>query len=814
MKRLPTSDILLQEVRYALRSIRNAPLVSLIVIGTLSSGIGLATTFFGLLNTAYYHPLPYRKADRLVTVARYYVLKQPVDELRKMTTALSGLTAYEPTQANVSADGAGVSVSALLVDSAFFRVLGESPIVGRVPTAAEIMAREPVIVINERLWASAFGRRPDIIGKPIMVEGRLRRVVGVMPAWFTFPQRTQVWYPFDQDPGPEDRWLNVTGELAPGRKFADLQRDLVLLGARLHAIDSSRYHVGRTGGMLASPDMVSRGKDTPVYRLLAILVICGALAVLLIGCTNIASLMMARAARRRGQMVIRASLGASQWQLIRQQLIESVILASIAGVAGTLLSIWGTQLVLGLLPPISRELMPGWVTFGIDARVLAFAVVASLAAVLVFGLWPAREGIRFDLTGALRGTADQGLTGRDPTRRVHLPVVLELTFSLVLVIAAATMVQSFRFAANASRGFAMDDRYEVRVGFDEGRDSLFASYTAFVRGVRENLEATAHGVDVALASRIQVVSGDTMGSDGVRIVGTPRTFRWEEFGSIPELVSDNYFRVLEIRTVAGRTFNSTDVATAAPVVVVSEHFAKDAWPGQSAIGKQLTLTKASSTRATVIGVVSGVTTAGRRTNGQFMPTSELYLSDRQALTCCNAARFILHTTLTAAGVSSLVRSQLTPLGRNVPPYVRTMRDAHKTDGELFGQLLSPILGTFALAALVLATIGIYGVVAFGVERRVREMGVRIALGATDRDIVRHLMKDGASLVLIGTLAGLAAAAATGQLLSTFVVGPVSGRVVIAVATTGVFAGVALIACYLPARRSAKLDPMAALRAEA
>lgn len=805
-------DILLQEVRYAFRSIRNAPMLALIVIGTLSVGIGLSTTFFGLLNTAYFRPLPYRKADRVVTVARYYVLKQPVDELRKMTTALSALTEYEPTSANVSADGIAVSVSATVVDSAFFRVLGESPIRGRVPTPTEIANREPVVVIGERLWTRSFGSRPDIIGKAITVEGKLRRVVGVMPSWFTYPKSALVWYPFDQDPGPEDRWLLVTGELATGKTFGDLQKDLVLLGARLHAIDSSRYRAGRTGGMLASPEMVSRGKDIPVYRLLAGLVIFGALAVLLIGCTNIASLMLARAARRRGQMVIRASLGASQWQLVRQQLIESVILASVAGVIGTLLSIWGTRLVLGLLPPVSLQLMPGWVTFGIDVRVLAFAVVASLATVLVFGLWPAREGLRFDLTGALRGTADHGLTGSDPTRRVHLPVVLELTFSLILVIAAATMVQSFRFAANAPRGFAMGDRYEVRVGFDESRDSLYAGYTAFLRDLRSNLQAASRGADVALASRIMVLGGDTIAPSGVRLAGTQNTISWQDFGSLPRLVSDNYFRVLELRMVAGRTFDSTDVSSAEPVAVVSQRFASEAWPGESALGKQLMLTKGPR-RARVIGVVSDVTTADRRTDGQFKPTLEVYLSERQAYTCCNSAAFIVHSTLPASGVVAHVRSQLMALGRNVPPDIRTMREAHRTEGEVFGQVLSPIIGTFALAAFVLATIGIYGVVAFGVERRVREVGVRIALGATGTDIMRHLMTDGTKLVLVGTLAGLAGAAATGALLSTFVVGPVIGRVVLAIVMAVVFAVVALLACYLPARRSARLDPMVALRAE-
>jgi putative ABC transport system permease protein len=805
-------DVLLQEMRYAFRSIRNAPLLSAIVVGTLSIGIALTTTFFSLINTAYYHPLPYRKADRIVTVAMYPVLRLPLDELRKMTAALSGITAYENSSAIVSGQGPAVSVSATLIDTAFFRVLGESPVVGSLPTPAEIASRE-FVVINEKLWRRYFGARPDIVGQSVTIDGELRRVIGVMPYWFSFPERSEMWYPFDRDPGPQDRWLSAIGELAPGKSFADVQSELLLVGARLHAIDSSTYHAGRTGGMLAARDMISRGREIPFYRLLAILVIGGALCVLLVACTNVASLMLARGARRRGEMVIRASLGASQWQLIRQQLVESVILAMIAGIVGTTLSVWGIHLVLGLLSPISVAAIPGWVSLGLDGRVLAFAALASLLTVLVFGLWPAREGTRFDLTGALRGTADHGVTGRDPTRRLHLPVVLELTLSLTLVIGAVTMLQSFRAAAAASRGFAMDDRYRVRVAFDERRDSTPVAYTAYIRALRDNVARADPGSAVALNSMYWTIHGDSAPRDGLRVTGTTRVISWQSLGKLPELVSDNYFRTLDIRVLSGRAFDSTDVETSTLVAVVSRHFANEVWPGENAIGKTLGMTAGVTGRATVVGVVSDVTRQDRNANGQFAPTSEVYLSEHQALTCCNRASFVMHSRLPLTTVSSLVQSQLKAMGRDLPIYVRPLREDASSEGEQIGRILSPILGTFALAGLALALMGIYGVVAFAVERRVREIGVRIALGATQTHIVRHLMKDGLVLIGVGTAAGLVASAAFARLFSMFIVGPVSGHVPAAVVIAVLFGVIALIACYLPARRAAGLDPLVALRSD-
>jgi putative ABC transport system permease protein len=321
------------------------------------------------------------------------------------------------------------------------------------------------------------------------------------------------------------------------------------------------------------------------------------------------------------------------------------------------------------------------------------------------------------------------------------------------------------------------------------------------------------GSAVALNSMYWTIHGDSAPRDGLRVTGTTRVISWQSLGKLPELVSDNYFRTLDIRVLSGRAFDSTDVETSTLVAVVSRHFANEVWPGENAIGKTLGMTAGVTGRATVVGVVSDVTRQDRNANGQFAPTSEVYLSEHQALTCCNRASFVMHSRLPLTTVSSLVQSQLKAMGRDLPIYVRPLREDASSEGEQIGRILSPILGTFALAGLALALMGIYGVVAFAVERRVREIGVRIALGATQTHIVRHLMKDGLVLIGVGTAAGLVASAAFARLFSIFIVGPVSGHVPAAVVIAVLFGVIALIACYLPARRAAGLDPLVALRSD-
>lgn len=803
-------DVFRQELRYALRSLRKTTLVSLIVIATLGTGIALVTTFFSLVNTAFFHPLPYSHADRTISLTPYAMRKLPIEELRRSTRALSRIATFEEGSAIMAGGDGAAEAFTTEVDTALFSVLDARPIVGNLPSVREIAERARVAVINEGLWRGRYGSRLDIVGQTITLDGTPRTIVAVMPQWFSFPNRAQVWLPIEKEAAPEDRELFAIGVLSPNATLDDVQREVLLVGSRLHQMDSTRFKTVRSTGFFPMADMVDRGRGRRATALLTWLVVGGAVCVLLVACTNVASLMLARAARRRGEMVIRASLGASRWQLVRQQLIESVILASVAGVVGTIASVWGIKLVLGMLPVQAMSFLPGWTKFGIDGRVLAFAAVVSLLTVAIFGLWPAREGTRFDLTGVLRATADHGVAGRDPTRRLHLPVVLELTLSLILFVGAAMMLRSFHALSTLDHGFALADRTRARVGFDRTRDTIPEDYTRNMLALQEAMQAATRTIEVALVSGFRQFPGDSAPQTGLIVPETRRTLAWDYLGNLPSTVSDNYFRVLGMSVVAGRSFDSTDVVSSRPVAVVSRRFALDVWGGSSAIGKQLIAGR--SARATVIGVVSDIVRAGRGESGALMPQRDVYFSQRQALTCCNRASIIVHSRVTPKAVSSLVSNSLRSLGRDLPVTVMTLEE-EENRAALLGRMLTTIFAIFASAGLILATMGIYGVVAFSVEQRTREIGVRVALGATSADVIRHLMMGGLKLVGIAIGIGLAGSMLAGKVLTAFVVGSLWSHIGTALSVGALFSVIAAVACYVPARRSASLDPLAALRAE-
>ena len=340
-------------------------------ITTLSISIALVTTFFGFVNTAFYHPLPYPDARRTISLSHWGNVKIEVTELARVTHALQSIATFNEERAILGFGGSSFEIDATKIDTAFFRILKVGPILGSLPTPQEIRSNAQIVVIGERLWGSRFGGRSDIIGLTVALNGEQRRVIGVMPAWFTFPGSDEAWYPFRiNEVAPTDE-VNAIGRLADGATLADAEREANLIRARIRAADS--YGAIRWGGLFLSPNMVervARYDAAPVVWLL----VGGAVCVLLVACTNVAALMLAREARRRSEMMIRASLGASGWQLVRQQLIESIVLAAISGIIAIVLSVWCTQMVLRLLPPAFVASLPGWVHFGLDMRVLGLAL--------------------------------------------------------------------------------------------------------------------------------------------------------------------------------------------------------------------------------------------------------------------------------------------------------------------------------------------------------------------------------------------------------------------------------------------------------
>jgi predicted permease len=807
-------DQLRQELRYALRSIRRTPLASTIIVATLSVGIALVTTFYSLINTALFRPLPFPDAGRLIRVAPYPASLRAHLELTKLTRSLERLGLYEESRSILVVGDEPIAVPTAGVDSSVFAVLGIKPKLGRLPSAREISDRLPVVVIGERLWQMRFGGDSGIIGRSVQLDGQLRRVVAVMPKVFTFPIRAQAWYPLQLSSFPETRYASI-GKLRLGVTVDAVMREARVVGDRLRRADPVRYQVGRVGpagGLYPLEDVVDRGwRIGTAYT--ALFVIGPAVCALLIACINVAALMLARLSRRRGEFIVRAALGASRWRIVRQTLLESAVFAVLAGVAGCLLSAWGVRLMLAMLPAITRELIPGWSTFGVDLTVLAFAIGVALLTVLVFGLWPARATTGFDLARGLKSNADQGFAGGEATNRLHLPVVLELTFAVMLFVGASVLVRSYHDLTHANRGYALTDRYQVGLTYEPARDSVDLQYVRNLEDIRSRAEVLSPGMQVASSAQAIRARGDTTWIGLFTTDDGRATFTQFDFNHAAFAVSDNYFAALDIPVIAGRTFGSTDDGGAL-AIVVSRELARRAWGDANPLGRTLSITY-RGTRATVVGVVGDVFDPTVASGGSMDPKPDLYLSMRQSTAIGSPmARLVVHSRMGPASVSSAVQASLKSLGRAIPIEVMTLADEEARRGTpAVTRLMSSILGTLAIIGFVLSMMGIYGVVAFAVEQRTREIGVRVALGATGSDVVAHMMKGGLKLVGIGVGLGILGAIANSRLLESMVVGTTSAKLATTIAVGMVFMAIALVACWFPARRAAALDPLKALRSE-
>jgi predicted permease len=814
------ADQLAQDFRFAIRSLRRSPGLTLVIVLTLSISVAVVTTFFGFVNSIL-RPLPYKDAYRTVW---YYKSSKVPDDVNGELLArrvFDRLTTYHENVRLVVASGSMERDFVTDVDSSFFPMLAPRVLLGALPSPAEVHSGATVAVLAERFWRHALNADPAVIGQTIRVAGTPRRVMGVIADGFTIPDITDVWVPAQ---GSIDRYEEGganRGTLArfyPGVTRPEVQRTLDLINARLRVAYPTLST--RFPPVVIDKEMVNRhgGWGGPAFALpLLYRIIAGAGCVLLIACMNIALLLLARGGRRRGEMIVRASLGASSWQLARQQLVESLVLAIVSAIVGTLLTIWGTRLVVAILPPMSWA---GWVKFGIDWRVASFAIAVSLGTVIIFGVWPARAGSRFNLEQVLRSDAGHGVVIGDATRSAHVPLVVQLTLSLTLFAGAMMLWLTVRQVANADRGYTPKGLFEVQISADPALDSTAADVTTLALRLRDALRSP--GLEVSIYGAMNDFGGSP--TDGrIYLPGADRPVVSDtEHGAGAGVVSDGYFNVMGTRLIAGRSFSPADAPGAMPVVIVSHTFAKRAWGTDNVVGKTLIIGKpspdsvkkgkavAARTVATVVGVAGDIRRSANA-NGQVTVVArpQVYVSDRQAHFHVGSV-MIRTSSLSEARVQALVARRLSEMGRMFPVRANDMKVG--VERETFGtRMLAWVTSIFAGACLLLALMGVYGIVAFGVEQRTREIGVRIALGAQGGDVVRAVMGRGAQLIGASLLIGLVVALLAAKVLAGFLSGTVAANFATSTGVAVVFGVVAMVASYLPARRAARLDPVVALR---
>lgn len=805
---------LFQDIRFGLRQLGKAPGFTAVAVITLALGIGANTAIFSVVNTVLLRPLPYKDDGRLVVILQNG--RSPVSpanflDWQSQNHVFEPMGAAEYWTPNLSGTDNPEKLWALHVSPSIFPMLGVQPLLGRafLPQEQET-GKEHEVLLSFRLWQSHFASDPKILGRSVELSGDTYTVVGVMPREFKFAPfwatKAELWAPLALGPRIADRGgasLRVFARLKPGVTLEQAQAEMAAITGRME-----REFPGTNQNMKVIPlreKVVGNIRPT-------LLVLLGAVGfVLLIACANVSHMLLARSAARQKESALRSALGARRWDLLRQFLTEGLILASIGGAAGLLLAMWGVRVLLALAPAD----IPRVEAVGVDGPVLIFALAISLLTGLLFGMTPAWGGTDVNLSDALK-KAERGSSEAPGRRRWRgLLVGSEFALAVVLLAGAGLMIRTFIALQHVDPGFDPHNVLSMVVGAG-GTDKATSGRTAnFYRQVLEGLSAVP-GVQSASAINHLPLAGDQWGLS-FHVEGRPLERPGEAPGATYRVVFPGYFRTMQIPILRGRDVRDSDNLPAARVVVINDYLAHRYWPGEDPIGKRITLDDptANPSWLTVVGVVKNTV----RSSWVDPPEEEVFVPYLQTLHAGNPVPSSAYITLVVrsdgdpASLAPAIRATVHSLDRSAP--VSEVQTMERVVAEATGQsrFYLVLLGTFAAVALALAGVGIYGVMSYSVSRRAREIGIRMALGAERREVIRMVIQQGMVSALLGLAVGLVAALGLTRLLANLLysVKPADpGTFVIASAALAV---VALGASYIPARRAAKVDPMVALRYE-
>jgi len=830
---------LLQDFRFGLRMLIKNPIFTLIAIATLALGIGANTAIFSVVDAVLLRPLPYPEANRLVFLwstmnSQGVPLSSSAlpDYLgwRDHNQSFDGLAAFYNGDFNLSSAGNPPElVQGAYITSNLFQVLRISPFQGRLFSGEEEkFGRNHVVLLSYGLWQRRFAGAGELVGRDIKLGGESYTVAGVMPRGLPFfdnlPE-VELWTPISFAPKDNmatrnNHFINIVGRLKPGVTAEQAQQDA-------RAIAKSMYE--ETPGDIDLGALV-----VPVQEQIAgdsrkgLLVLLGAVAfVLLVACVNVANLLLARASAREKELAIRASLGASRVRIVRQVIIECLPLGVIGGLLGLLLAIWGIDLLSSLLPAS----LPRGNPIGVNSRVLLFTFGLALITILIFGLLPALQAAKADVREALNEGGRSGIGSHKQGRMRRFLVIAEVALALVLLAASGLMVRSFIKLRQVDVGFSEHNVLTLRVPLPEAKyptpktadDPLDPAGLVFYEQLLERIRSLPGVTSATAATLVPLGAGQGWGKF-LSVEGQAA----DSIDKVPlvrfALVSPDYFATLGIPLRQGRSFTNDDKSTSEPVAIINETLARRFFPNGNPIGKTIWMGPPENLlppealtsvdrfpRRLIVGVVPDV--KGGSLN---QPTPALVyapLTQHRREGWSNNLTLAVGTSSTPESLTSAIREQVRGLDPDQPvTNVRTIDELlNRTLSEAKFSVL--LFGLFATLALLLAAIGIYGVMATAVTQRTHEIGLRMALGAQKRDVLRLVIVEGMLLVLVGVAAGLAAAVALTRLMSSLLFGVSATDPMTLALITLLLAGVALLACYLPARRASQVDPMVALRYE-
>jgi predicted permease len=796
-----------KDIRYGVRSLLKRPAFTAIAVITLALGIGANTTLFSFVNGILLRPLPYKDPGQLVMLDENS-LKQGIKSFgvsypnftdwRAQNHVFEDVAAYQRGTYSLVGAGEPEQLSGARITQGLFELLGVSPKLGRTINAEEDRPEtNNAVLISHNLWQRRFASAENVVGQSLIVNGVPRTIVGVMPPDFKFPDTAELWVPMALNEKlwtRNDHGLRSVARLKPNITLEQAQAEMNNIARRIE-----EQNPVTNEGM--GVEVISlRVRLVGDYRQ-ALLILLGVVGfVLLIACANVANLLLARSSARHQEFALRAALGASRARIVRQLLTESAVLSVLGAGFGVLLAVWGRNLLLAAIPGD----MPFWMKFDLDLRVLGFTLVVSFLTALVFGVVPALQGSRTLLNEALKeGVRSRGTTHN---RLRNLLVVAEVALSLVLLVGAGLMLRSFEKLQQVNSGINPEHVLTVEVPLSRAKYPEDAQQSAFFKELVTRVGALSGVSSVSAISNLPLMGG---WGRSLTVEGYPVL----SVGQAPMInhavVTPNYFHTMGIPLHEGRDFSEADAAKGLRVTIVDERLARQYWPNASALGKRIRFGPPESNEPwhTVIGVAGAV----RHERLDQETRQSIYVSYQQIPD--RVMTLALRTSGDPEDLAGAVRREVLALDKDQPvTNVLTMGEV--VSRSVWQQRFYTMLfGIFAALALVLAAVGIYGVMSYAVTQRTQEIGIRMALGARAFDVLGLIIKNGMALIVIGVVIGLAGAVALTRLLATLLFGVTPTDTLTFVVVSGVLMVVALVACYLPARRATKVDPLVALRYE-
>lgn len=801
-----------QDVFYSLRQLRKHKGFTIVSVLTLALGIGINTAMFSVLNTFLFRSLPYPQPDRLIRVWRTSPHSQnwPFSnanffDQHDQNTVFEKMAAYNFVSRNLTEPGQNAErLLSLAATADFLPMMGVAPAHGRVFKPEEFQpGADNVVVLSDRFWTRRFGSDPNIIGQKIQLDGKTVEVVGVMPPGFEHPI---LWGPVDMwQPlafSPEQRadrntnYLSSIGRLKPGVTIKQAEQSMVTLDASIHQKNSSNP------GESLRLEPLQRSVSDDIGRTVMWFTFGLAGFVLLIACANLANLQLVRTAARSRELAVRAALGAGRWRLLRHSFTESILIALIGGAISLLLAV-------GAVRFISNRLftdLPG-ASVQLDYRVFGFALLCSLVTGVLFGTVPAWLASRADINLALRENARGSTAGRSQHRLRHTLIVGEVAFAMVLLAAAGLFLRGLQRFINTDPGWNVDGLLTAQMSLRGDKYKDDKQRVVFL-GQLENQLRSLPGVQHAAIGSSQPVYGFNSSSSFL-VEGRPEPPPDKYPEMFYEPVTSDYFETLGARLQQGRTFNAADTADHPNVVIINETTARTYWPNENPVGKRISSTGKKREYFEIVGIVNDIAFPAdlgepyTRFEG-FMPVAQ---SSPAYLT------LLLRTSSNPETFANTLRSSIAGIDPELPVYrIRTARTV-VNDGLGSISLLGSLLGAFATVGLILAAIGIYGVVSYTVVQRTGELGIRVALGAQTRDVLWLVLGKGALLVVAGALLGGVGAYGVSRLLISLIPSLPTRDPFILPEAAIVLIVIAMVACYIPARRATRVDPLVALRSE-